>query len=275
MSTAALARPYLAILVARFTLMLQYRTAAFAGFATQCWWGMLKIMVLAAFYASAPHQPMTLPQAITYVWLGQGLLGLLPWSADLQISEAVETGNVAYERLRPVDTHTFWLVRAIAQRVGGTALRVVPMFLLAGVILPLVGLQGWSWHLPPTLAAAALFAVSISLTVLLSSAFVVILNVAVVALKTRRASNLAPVLVNPLSGMIVPLALMPAWAQGFLFWQPFAGLVDIPYRIYFANLTGMAALEGIFAQALWTTLLLLIGRWWLARVMARLDMQGT
>lgn len=272
---SALARPYLAIFVARFTLMLQYRTAAFAGFATQCWWGLLKIMVLTAFYAGAPYQPMTLAQSITYVWLGQGLLGLLPWAADPQIAEAVETGNVAYERLRPVDTHTFWFARAIAQRVGGTALRVVPMFLLAAVILPLAGLGAWSWRLPSTATAASLFAVSITLTVLLASAMIVILNVAVVALKTRRASNLAPVLVNPLSGMIVPLALMPAWAQGFLFWQPFAGLVDIPYRIYFANLTGSAALEGIFAQTLWTAILLLIGRWWLARVMARLDMQGT
>ena len=30
--------------------MLQYRAAALAGFATQCWWGAIKIMVFAAFY---------------------------------------------------------------------------------------------------------------------------------------------------------------------------------------------------------------------------------
>lgn len=35
----ALARPYLAALRARFLLTLQYRAAALAGFATQCWWG--------------------------------------------------------------------------------------------------------------------------------------------------------------------------------------------------------------------------------------------
>src|SRR5581483_2649872 len=128
MSAAAL--PYLSLLRARFALMLQYRAAAFAGFATQCWWGTIKIMVMAAFYASAPHQPIDLTQAITYVWLGQGLLGLLPWQADVEISEAVETGNIAYERLRPVDTHTFWLARAIAQRAAGTTLRVFPMFAL-------------------------------------------------------------------------------------------------------------------------------------------------
>lgn len=270
-----MALPYLAVLRARFVLMLQYRAAAFAGFATQCWWGGIKIMVMAAFYAGAAHQPISLAQVITYTWLGQGLLGLLPWQADAEISEAVETGNVAYERLRPVDTHSLWLARAIAARAANTSLRVVPMFVVAAMLLPLVGLGAWSWHLPATRSAAALFAVSISLTVLLSSSFTVLLNIAVTALKTRRAANLAPVLVSPLSGMIVPLVLMPAWSQPFLFWQPFAGLVDIPYRIYFANLTGTDALAGIAAQSIWIVSFIVIGRLWMARVMARVDMQGS
>lgn len=269
------ALPYLAILRARFVLMLQYRAAAFAGFATQCWWGGIKIMVMAAFYAGAAHQPISLAQVITYTWLGQGLLGLLPWQADAEISEAVETGNVAYERLRPVDTHTLWLARAVAARAANTSLRVVPMFVVAALLLPLVGLGAWSWHMPSTTRAAALFAISISLTVLLSSSFTVLLNIAVTALKTRRAANLAPVLVSPLSGMIVPLVLMPAWSQPFLFWQPFAGLVDIPYRIYFANLTGTGALAGIVAQLIWVVGFIVIGRLWMARVMARVDMQGS
>ena len=273
MTAAAL--PYLSILRARFILMLQYRAAAFAGFATQCWWGVIKIMVMAAFYAGAAHQPINLAQAITYTWLGQAFLALLPWQADAEISEAVESGNVAYERLRPVDTHLLWFARAAAMRAANTSLRLVPMFILAAIVLPLAGLVEWSWRLPPTIAAGALFMVSITLAALLSSGFTVLLNIAVTALKTRRAANLAPVLVTPLSGMIVPLVLMPAWSQPFLFWQPFAGLVDIPYRIYFANLTGAGALAGIAAQTLWIVLFIVIGRAWMNHVMARVDMQGS
>ena len=55
------ARPYLAAFRARFQVMLQYRTAALVGFATQCWWGAIRIMVFAAFYgvhaAAAPFAP--------------------------------------------------------------------------------------------------------------------------------------------------------------------------------------------------------------------------
>src|SRR5262245_41483948 len=179
MSAAQAALPYLAVLRARFARMLQYRAAAFAGFATQCWWGALKIMVLSAFYAGAGPQPISLADAVTYVWLGQALLGLLPWSADLELSVAVENGNIAYERLRPVDTHTFWLMRAAAQRMAGTLLRLLPMFAVAAIALPFVGLAAWSWRLPPTPMAAVLFAASITLTVLLSSGLTVLLNIAV------------------------------------------------------------------------------------------------
>ena len=275
MNALAFSRPYVAILWARFSLMLQYRTAALAGFATQCWWGVIKIMVLWAFYAGNAHQPITRAQAITYVWLGQAFLALLPWQADADIALAAETGNVGYERLRPVDTHSLWLMRAIAWRVANTSLRALPMFCVAGILLPLSGLHDWSWLPPASLDAGALFLVSITLTVLLSSAFTVLLDCAVVALKTRRASNLAPMFVNALSGMIVPLALLPSWAQSFLFWQPFAGLVDIPYRIYFGNLTGGAAFAGLAAQSLWVIAFILVGRFWLTRVMNRIDMQGS
>jgi len=267
-------QPYLAVLSARFSLMLQYRTAALAGFATQCWWGVIKIMVLSAFYASSGRQPMSLAQTITYVWLGQAFLALLPWQADADLAVAAETGGIGYERLRPVDTHTLWLMRAIAWRAANASLRAVPMFAIAGLLVPLAGLAAWSWRLPSSPTAAALFAISISLTVLLSSAMTVLLDCAVVALKTRRASNIAPLFVNTLSGMIVPLALLPGWAQSFLFWQPFAGLVDIPYRIYFGNLAGAAAWAGIAAQGLWIVILVAAGRLWLSRVMDRIEMQG-
>ncbi|MGC2275369.1 MAG: hypothetical protein WA571_05095, partial [Candidatus Binatus sp.] len=76
-------RPYLTVFRMRFVLMLQYRAAAVAGFGTQCWWGFIKVMVFAAFFrSSSAHQPMNFAQAVTYVWLGQAFLALLPWLAD-------------------------------------------------------------------------------------------------------------------------------------------------------------------------------------------------
>jgi len=108
------ARPYLAAFRARFQVMLQYRTAALAGFATQCWWGAIRIMVFAAFYGvHATAAPISLANVVTYVWLGQALLALLPWVADPEIGQAVRTGGVGYDRLRPLDAYGFWYARTL------------------------------------------------------------------------------------------------------------------------------------------------------------------
>ncbi|RZI63692.1 MAG: ABC transporter permease, partial [Variovorax sp.] len=110
-ATLARLRPYRAALSSRFLQMLQYRSAAIAGFVTQCWWGGLKVMVLAAFYRSAGGSAgasLSLGDAVTYVWLAQGLLALLPWMGDPEVAQAVRTGSVVYDRLRPVDHYTLW-----------------------------------------------------------------------------------------------------------------------------------------------------------------------
>jgi len=267
--------PYLAVLRARFLLVLQYRAAAAAGFATQAWFGVIGVMVLAGFYHGAAHQPISLGQAIGYIWLGQGLLVLLPWSADPDVSDMVVSGAVAYERLRPLDTYFYWYARALAWTLARVLPRAVPMFILAGLILPLTGLGAWGLAAPASAIDAVLFTLSISLTFLLSAAMTLLINVVVVASMTARGANLmAAAVVNLLSGLVVPLPLFPAWMSGFLFIQPFAGLSDIPFRIYVGQLPVPQAVAGIAIQAFWVAALILFGRRALGRAMDRLQVQG-
>jgi len=56
--------------------------------------------------------------------------------------------------------------------------------------------------------------------------------------------------------------------------SPIAGLMDTPFRIWFADLRGAAALQGLALQAGWTLALVALGRLAMDRVMRRLEMQG-
>ena len=269
-------RPYLATFQAQFQLMLQYRAAAVAGFATQCWWGAIKVMILAAFYAGgAAAAPMTLANAITYVWLGQALLALLPWSGDGQVADMVRTGAIGYERLRPVDTYWLWYARSLAGMVARVLPRAALMVIVAGVMLPLLGLTDWSWRPPAGPTAAMLFAVSMVGVLLLSTAVRNLLSVTVVAtLNDRGANALVMPIVNIFSGSIVPLAFYPDAMVPILRAQPLAGLVDTPFRIYFGELSGIEALGGLGLQFGWSVALIALGWLWLRQVMTRLQVQG-
>lgn len=273
------ARPYLALFTSRFQLMLQYRSAAVAGFVTQCWWGALKIMIFAAFYgasaAGGNDVPLTLAQAITYTWVAQALLAMLPWMGDPDVAHAVRTGAVSYDRLRPLDFYGIWYWRA----AGWIAARLVPRTLMmvafAALLLPAAGFERWAWQPPETLSAGLLFVPSLLLALGLSAAIVMLINATVAGVLNARGVNAligAPVVV--LSGSLLPLGLYPEWMQRALILQPLASLLDVPLRIYFAQLTGWTAAGGLALQALWLTVAVVGGRLWLARVLRNLEMQG-
>jgi len=269
-------RPYGAVFAGRFQLTLQYRAAALAGFATQLWFGVIRILIFAAFYAGGTaHAPMSLGNAIAYTWLGQAFLAFLPWNADPEVAGMVRTGAVAYERLRPVDTYAWWYARALAWSIARVLPRALLMGFFAAVALPLVGLGRWGLPAPPSLAAGVLFAVSALAMMLLSAAITLLVNIAMTAMLTDRgiASLTAPI-VNLFSGMVVPLAFFPDAVRPWLRLNPCAGLVDIPFSIYFGGIAGPGALWAIALQFGWVAALALIGHAWLGRAMRRLQVQG-
>lgn len=269
-------RPYLAVVSARYRMLLQYRAAAFAGFVTQLFWGVIKLMVFAAFYAlAADGQTMSFAQVVAYVWLGQALLGLLPWNVDPELSDKMLTGSVAYELLRPVDLYALWYARTVAMRTATTTLRCVPMVIVTGFVLPFLGLEAWALRPPADAAAAVAFAVSLAATVLLASSVTMILHVALFwTISGRGFNTIMTGLVIGLSGMVIPLPLFPSWLQPFLEWQPFRGLADVPFRIYTGHIAPGAAVGEIAFQLVWAVAFVMAGRAVLAMATRRLVVQG-
>ncbi|MBC7240200.1 MAG: ABC transporter permease, partial [Chloroflexi bacterium] len=70
---------YVALFKARLRMGLQYRAAALAGFGTQLFWGLIRLMIFDAFFrSSVTPQPITYSQTVDYLWLTQALLLILP-----------------------------------------------------------------------------------------------------------------------------------------------------------------------------------------------------
>jgi ABC-2 type transport system permease protein len=261
-------RPYLAVMSAHFRTLLQYRAAAVAGFGTQLFWGLIRVMIFGAFYASGTGpQPMSLPQVITYVWLGQAMLLLLPWNVDAEVRAAIRTGTVAYELLRPADLYGRWYCRALAARTAPVLLRAVPMFVVAGLWL---GLQA-----PPSFVAGAAWAAATLAAVLLSAALSVLVSISLFwTLSGEGISRVIPSLTYVLGGLVLPLPLFPDWAQAALRFLPFSGMIDVPFRLYMGHLPPDSVFGALGHQLGWTAVLVLVGRWLLARAAGRVVVQG-
>ncbi|NLG49565.1 MAG: ABC-2 type transporter [Chloroflexi bacterium] len=261
-------KPYWAVVQARFRMLLQYRAAALAGLVTQLFWGLLRVMFFDAFYrSSSAPQPMTYPETVTYLWLIQALLLILPWSLDTEVRNMIRSGTVAYELARPTDLYWFWFSRSLAMRTAPVILRATPMFLIAGLFF---GLQ------PPASPLTALAAlVALLGAVLLGCAITTLTTISllwtIAGDGTARLLGTASMI---FSGSVVPLPFFPDWAQTALNLLPFRGLMDTPFRLYIGHLPPQQALPAIAHQLAWTCALVLLGRAILGRGLRRLAVQG-
>jgi ABC-2 type transport system permease protein len=261
-------RPYIAVINARLRALLQYRAAAAAGIVTQIFWGLIRSAIFAAFYHSTKgSQPMTLPEVITYVWLGQATLVLQPWNIDMDISQMIRSGNVAYELLRPVDLYSLWFIRSMAMRTAPTLVRAIPIFIISGLFFGLAA--------PASILSFAAWVLSIVGAILLSTALTTLFTV--IQLWTISGDGifrLSSMIIYVLSGLVIPLPLFPDWMQGFINFLPFRGIVDTPSRLYMGHIPPAGVCDVFLQQIVWTAVFVIVGRLLLARGMRRVVVQG-
>lgn len=261
-------RPYWAMLRARFLGELQYRVAALAGLGTQIFWGFVRIMVFAAFFRStAETQPLTYGEVVTYVWLGQATLMLLIWRPDPEVEEMVRTGHVSYEFLRPVDLYGLWFARSLAGRAAPTLLRAVPMMALA---MCFFGMQP-----PASWAALCAWTASILGALLLSAAIATLLTITLFwTISGRGIAILIGTGVWGLSGVTIPLPLLPDWIRPAVEALPFRGLMDLPSRLWIGEIPAHEVGPALALQLGWVLALVLVGRALLAKGRRRVVVQG-
>jgi ABC-2 type transport system permease protein len=275
-ATSTALRPYLAIVSARFRMLLQYRAAALAGIFTQISFGFVLIMIYEAFYlSSTAPTPLPLSQITSYVWLGQALLAMVPWNADPELRAMVRSGAVAYELCRPIDLYGLWFARALAWRTAPTLLRAVPMAIFATAILPWLGLDEYRLAPPASPAAALGFIAALAGAIALASALSTLVHISLLwTLAADGIVMLATTTVSFLSGMIVPLPLFPDRLRAVLEWLPFAGLVDLPFRVYLGAIPPGDLALVLGRQLAWTLALIALGRWLIGRGIRRIVVQG-
>ena len=174
-------------------------------------WGLIRVMIFVAFFeAASSPQPMSLSEVVAYIWLGQGMLALLPWNVDAEIANQIRSGDVGYELLRPLDLYGYWFARTLAFRAAPTLLRLMPMLVFAYFVLPLIGLGEWAL-MPPAAGAGLPFVLAAVGMVILSTAFTMVMHITLMwTISGEGINRIMPGIVPILSGLIVPLPLSMA-----------------------------------------------------------------
>jgi ABC-2 type transport system permease protein len=254
----------------RFIAGMQYRAAAWAGIATQFFWGGIELLVYAAFYRSG-SAPMDYRRLADLIWMRQAFLALVMlWSQDNELLETVSSGNVAYELCRPLSLYAFWFARLLALRYARTLLRCFPIIIIA-FLLP----EPYRFHLSPNIDALLLFFVSLflsSLLVVALSMYIYLLTF--ITLIPTGVSLLVGVTGEFFMGALIPIPFMPQGLQQALNFLPFRYMADFPFRVYSGSIPVGDAVVGIGIQLLWIVILSAGGLWGFKAIQKRIVAQG-
>jgi len=252
---------------------LQYRAAALANASIGIFWGLIQITMFTVFYTygDPSSAALTLTQAVSYAWLVQIMLGLIGnININAELREKITSGNVALELCRPLDLYSHWFARVAASRVGLFPVRAA-ITLLVALILP----AAWGLSAPYSVIGFALFLLSVGSAFFLCVAFTMLLIVVRLGVTWGEGpTNALAMLGGVLSGAFLPLVLWPDFLQRFLMFQPFAGLLDTPFRLYVGAIPPGDALGAIALQLSWAAAITVLGKALMRCRVSRLIVQG-
>jgi ABC-2 type transport system permease protein len=121
-----------------FRRQMTYRAAAWAGLATNIFFGLLRATVMIALFGARDQVAgMTLQDAVTYTGLTQAVIAYLSIFGWYEVMDSVHSGDVASDLLRPLGYVRFWLAVDLGRAALNVLLRGVPIMLVYALFVEL------------------------------------------------------------------------------------------------------------------------------------------
>jgi ABC-2 type transport system permease protein len=230
----------------RFEVVMVVLTRLIVMVASVCLWN-------SAYSGITDLEGLSQGQMITYAVLAIVLSSLFQTEVENEISDGVYRGSIAVQFLRPADVLSMFFCGDLGLLVTSLLLRAAPL-LAFGVLL--FGLSA-----PVSLAALLLFLVSLVFSYLILWLLAAITSMVTFwAMFLGQIGAVRGVVVNILSGMLIPIWFFPKVLQDILRFLPFQYTYQTPLGIYIGRIGLNEGLFQIGVQCFWILALYLLLR---------------
>ncbi|QQN78820.1 ABC transporter permease [Streptomyces sp. XC 2026] len=262
---------YRAVAGSSFRRYATYRVATAAGVFTNTIFGFFMSYTFIALWDQRPDLGgYDQAQALTFAWVGQGLLAataVIGGGFREELQERIRTGEVSIDLYRPVDLQMWWLSADLGRAV---------FHLLGRGVVPLaVGALVFELALPSDPLRWLLFGCAVLLALLVSFAINFLVALVAFWLLDGNGLNMVSNLLGMFcSGMVMPLTVFPEQLGTFLQWLPWAALLQVPADVLLGRYSGAGAFAVLLFPLVWAVVLLLLGRAVQAAATRRVVVQG-
>ncbi|MBV2154133.1 ABC-2 family transporter protein [Kitasatospora sp. SUK 42] len=262
-STGSALGLYAAVARGAFRRYSTYRAATLAGTFTNTVFGIILASSFLALWQARPNLGgYDQSQAVTYIWVSQGLLVTVAvWGGGFQddVQDRFRSGDIAVDLYRPVDFQGWWL----ATDLGRAAFQA----LVRGTVPMLVGALVFRTRMPEHPLTWVFFLLSVLLALLVSFGVRFLVSITGFWLHDSEGVRSVMLVVSMFfSGMLLPIALFPGWLGDLGRVLPWASLVQVPTDVFLERASGAGLLGAFGFQLGWAVALLAAGRGaqWLA-----------
>lgn len=247
-----------AITSSGFRRFATYRQATIAAFTTNIMFGFLRTYVLVAVAGGGMVAGYSGSQLLTYVWTGQGLLGVVMLWGWTDLSDRIRSGDIVTDLLRPIHPVLNYLAADLGRAGYAMIFRFFPPILAGALFFDL--------YRPAEVLTYPLFAVSVLLAIVGCFGCRYLIQSAAYWLLDTRGVNMMWLFMSGLiSGLYFPIRFLPDWAVALLwFGTPGPSFLQAPMDILIERDALPVRLGMIGVQALWAVLLL-----WLCHVVQK------
>jgi len=206
-------------------------------------------------------------EMLTYVIVAWVVRSFYFSNLDRRVSEEIREGKIALELIRP---YSYQMVK-YARALGEACFRALFFALPAGVFIFLLR----PFVLPPNWQNGLLFLLTIVGSFIITAQMS--LMAGILAFFTQSTSGIyraKRVVLDLFSGLLLPISFYPEWARDIIAWFPFQTISYMPNMIYLGKINGWAALQVIWLQVFWISVLGFAAFWLWRFVVKHVVIQG-
>lgn len=251
-----------------FHKMLAYRVSYFIGVITY----VIHVAVYYYLYKALFHETDSiygydLQEMLTYVSIGWICKSCYLNYIDREITDDVRSGHVAMDLIKPVDFQLMYLSRGCGQSLFRMLLFTPPIVLVTTLLFAIS---------PPasTLHFAAFVLSTIGSVVIYLGINYVIGLLSIFFLSISGVLYSKNLIIELLSGLLVPIDWFPTWFQTLTAYLPFQAIAYMPLRIYLGRVDTAEIPRLLGMQFIWIVLIMLLGRLVWRSCQRRIMIQG-
>ncbi len=169
---------------------------------------------------------------------------------DMEIAQEVREGKVAIEMIRPYNYLSVKTAQALGEGIFRLLFFAAPGILLVSLFIP--------FRFPNSLEAGSLYLVSLIFAFIINTQLNLLTGLfAFFLFRNEGMMRAKRVIVDLLSGLILPISFFPGWAQTVMSYLPFQAINYYPSLIFTGAVGTARAMEIILLQVVWMAVILL------------------